>query len=204
MSAEIWFALAAANFAASVAPGQNVALVGSATARTGLVGGTAVVIGILFAELIWSVLALTLAVTASEVSPIFFTCLQAASGGFLFWLGMSLLHEGPVVAGAAARPKGCFARLTLDGFWIGLANPLALIFFLSLFPGLVSGLSDTTDPLVLAACVSAILFSSAAGLAPWLVSSGALARIGFARHLQVFSGSALLVMGSLVFFRLMS
>ncbi|MBW8640097.1 LysE family transporter [Hoeflea sp. WL0058] len=204
MNAEIWFALAAANFAASVAPGQNVALVGSATARTGLVGGTAALLGILVAELIWSVLALTLAVTAREVSPILFTCLKAASGGFLFWLGMSLLREGPSAASDAAAPAGCFARFTLDGFWIGLANPLALIFFLSLFPGLVSDLGDTTDPMVLACCVSAILLSSAAGLAPWLVSSGALAKIGFARHLHVLSGGALLVMGVLVTFRLIS
>lgn len=38
MTPEIWIALAAANFMASLVPGQNAAFVGSATARAGVWG----------------------------------------------------------------------------------------------------------------------------------------------------------------------
>jgi threonine/homoserine/homoserine lactone efflux protein len=163
MSMEIWVALAAANFVASLAPGQNVAYLGAATVRVGLRGGLAAVAGILVAELLWSLLALSLALGARKVSPELFEALQLASAFVLVWLGVSILRDSVAATDPAARRGrgrvGCVAQ----GVWVGLANPLALIFFLSLFPGFVSGTPDLGDPSVITFYVSAVLVSSAAG-----------------------------------------
>ena len=92
MTIELRFALAAANFAASVAPGQTVALVGAAV-RAGLVGGVAAVAGILVAEFVWSVPALALLLGASDVSPALFAGLQLTSVVSRIWIGVCILRE---------------------------------------------------------------------------------------------------------------
>ncbi len=201
MTIELWFALAAANFAASVAPGQNVALVGSAAVRAGLWGGVAAVAGILVAELVWSVLALALLLGARDVSPALFTGLQAASVISLIWIGVCILREPAADTNIGPGTRCSVRRLVLRGVLIGAANPLALVFFLSLLPGFVPAQSDLADPATLAFFVSAVLVSTVAGLAPWLVASGVLARTGLGWCLQVFSGGALIVIAGLVLWR---
>ena len=200
MTLETWTALAAANLLASIAPGQNVALVGATTVRSGLRGGMLAIGGILVAELVWSCLALFLALGAREVSPTLFGALQAASGAFLLCFGAATLRARPGRDEAEARRR---CRPALDGVWIGLANPLALIFFLSLFPSFVAEDARATSPAVLLFYASAVLASSAAGLVPWLALSGALARAGLAaRSLTILSGLALIGLGALVLLRL--
>jgi threonine/homoserine/homoserine lactone efflux protein len=174
MTIELWFALAAANFAASVAPGQNVALVGSAAVRAGLRGGAAAVAGILVAECVWSVLALALLLGARDVSPALFAGLQLASVVPLIWIGVCILRDPAADADTDTAPGArCSSRrLVLRGVLIGAANPLALVFFLSLLPGFVPAQTDLSDPATSAFFVSAVLASTVAGLAPWLVASG--------------------------------
>jgi|GEM_PF-3956004 len=201
MTIELWFALAAANFAASVAPGQNVALVGSAAVRAGLWGGVAAGAGILVAELAWSVLALALLLGARDVSPALFTGLQLASVASLIWIGVCILREPAADAKSARGARCSVRRLAMRGIWIGAANPLALVFFLSLLPGFVPAQTDLANPAALAFFVSAVLASTVAGLAPWLVASGVLARSGLGWCLQVFSGCALLVIAGVVLWR---
>lgn len=209
MTIELWFALVAANFAASVAPGQNVALVGGAALRSGLVGGLAAAAGVLVAELAWSVLALTLLLGARDVSPALFTSLQFVSVVALAGIGLCILREsasgwdsGAADPSAARSGAACsHRRLVLRGIWIGAANPLALVFFLSLLPGFVPDRTDLAEPATLSAYVSAVMISTAAGLAPWLVASGMLARTGLGRYLQLFSGGALIAIAGLVLWR---
>ncbi len=200
MSIEIWFAPAAANFVACLSPGQNVACLGAATVRMGLRGGLATVGGILLAELLWSILALSLALGARAVSPALVNFLQLASAFVLVWLGLGILRDSTVGADARARQGKGHIGCVAQGVWVGLANPLALIFFLSLFPGFVSSNADVTDPLVTAFYASAVLVSSAAGLSPYLVDER-LARVSQARGLQMVSGGALLLLGALLLWR---
>lgn len=201
MSLEIWIALAAANFMASLVPGQNAALVGSATARAGLAGGSFAAIGILAAEMIWSVAALVVALSARELSPMFWTALQIGSGLVLLGLGVLTLRASHACeAGNALSRSG--RRLAAQGLWIGLANPLALVFFLSLFPAFVPAGATDADAGMLAFYGSAVLVSSAAGLAPYVAASNALARGGLAAPLQLSCGGMLVLLGGLVLVRL--
>jgi threonine/homoserine/homoserine lactone efflux protein len=201
MTIKIWGALALANFVASLAPGQNMAYLAAAAVRAGPRGGLAALGGILVAELLWSVLALSLALSAREVSPTLFMRLQYASGGFLIWLGFCILKETAVRVGRQDDTGHFNLRCAARGVWVGLANPLALIFFLSLFPGFVSAGTDATDPAVIAFYVSAVLASSAAGLAPYLVTAGVVAQAGQARRLQMISGGSLVILGAVVLLR---
>ncbi|MCB1357316.1 MAG: LysE family transporter [Maritimibacter sp.] len=204
MTIEHWFALAAANFAASVAPGQNVALVGGAAVRAGLIGGIAAATGILVAELAWSVLALTLLLGAREVSPELFTGLQIVSVLSLAMIGFCILREAVPHAQAVPQAGGSLRRLVIRGVWIGAANPLALVFFLSLLPGFVPENTDLSDPATLGAYVSAVMVSTMAGLAPWLVASGLIGRTRLGHYLQVFSGGALIAIAGLVLWQAMT
>ena len=200
---EIWAALAVANFVASLAPGQNIAYLTAATARTGLRGGLAALSGLLLAELLWSVLALSLALGTRQVSPTLFQTLQVVGGLFLIWLGLGVLCDNADRSGGREETYGQ-VKCAAQGVWVGLANPLALMFFLSLFPGFVAEDADATDPAVIVFYASAVLVSSSAGLAPYLIATGALARAGQARRLQMVSGSTLLLLGALVMLRLLS
>lgn len=201
MTPEIWIALAAANFMASMVPGQNAALVGSATARAGMSGDGLATTGILAAEMIWSVAALVIALGARELDPRLWTALQIGSGIVLVALGYLTFRASRATGPGAVRPRSGL-RIAAQGLWIGLANPIALVFFLSLFPAFVPAGNSQADAGMLVFYASAILVSSAAGLAPYLVVSGALARGGFAAPLQMSCGGMLVVLGGLVLVRL--
>ncbi|MBN8293356.1 LysE family transporter [Rhodobacter sp. NTK016B] len=196
MTPETWITLAMANFVASVAPGQNVALVGASTARAGSAGGLLAVLGILLAELSWSILALFMALGARGVDPALMLALQLASGSVLIVSGLKVLRAVPAEARHAADGPCSAIRIVANGVWIGAANPMALVFFLSLFPGFVAAGAETV---VLSDLVlfygSAVVASAAAGLMPYLVVSNALVRFGLARLLGYASGAALLVVG---------
>lgn len=201
MSLEIWIALAAANFVASLVPGQNAALIGSATARSGLHGGSFAIIGILAAELIWSVAALVIALSARELSPALWTALQIGSGLVLLSLGVLTFRDTQADRVETDRARGCTC-IAVQGLWVGLANPMALVFFLSLFPAFVPPDSTGTDANMLGFYASAVVASSFAGLVPYLAVSSALAKGGFAVSLQMCCGGMLVVLGGLVLARL--
>ncbi|WP_299559090.1 hypothetical protein [uncultured Sulfitobacter sp.] len=96
MTAQIWIALATANFLAGLAPGQNVALMGAAVARSGPAGGGFAMLGILWAEIAWAALAIHLTFGARELAGDTYFLLQIASAGVLIWFGFGALRErGP-------------------------------------------------------------------------------------------------------------
>jgi threonine/homoserine/homoserine lactone efflux protein len=157
--------LAAANLAASVAPGPNVALVVGASARGGARAGLAACAGVLVAETIWALCALlAIGGLAARIDP---APLRQAGGATLIGLGLWSLAQRPGGMVAAARPR--LGALLGQGVLVGLANPVALVFFAAVFPPLVG--DATLTPGVCALCVAAVALSSAAGLAPWLAGS---------------------------------
>ncbi|MEM6940910.1 MAG: LysE family transporter [Pseudomonadota bacterium] len=200
MTVDIWIALAAANLVATAAPGQNVALVGSATVRGGMRGAGLAICGILLAEGLWSGVALALALGAREVSPTLFFGLQSASGIALLLFGLFALISIRT-KDASEPPNKVTGRLAFEGLWIGLANPLALIFFISLFPAFVPDSVFSATPGVAAYYVSAILISSAAGLLPYAIAADALKRLGLGVLLNVISASTLTILGVILLCR---
>ncbi len=201
MATEIWIALAATNFAASLAPGQNVALVSAVTMRSGFAGGIASLVGVLFAELVWAALALVFALGLLEMNPSLFHILQLCSGIALAYFGLAILREMNISYSENGAGY-CFVRCVTKGAWIGFANPLALVFFIALFPGFLLQISDKPDTTIMATCILVILVSSAGGLIPWLVAAGLLsANKRVAGFVNFASGAALLTMGLVVFAR---
>ncbi|MDF2235064.1 LysE family transporter [Albimonas sp. CAU 1670] len=196
MTTDIWIALAAANFAASVAPGQNVAFVGAATARSGLAGGAAAIGGILAAEAAWTVLAVGLILKARAVEPELLLALQAAGGAALIWCGWRALRSAVALPQAVCGLPPLRARLAAEGLWVGLANPLALMFFVSLLPSLLGGGAAALGPRETGLCIAVVVASSAAALTPYLAVSTALVQAGLARGLNLISAASLLVVGA--------
>lgn len=195
MTIELWITLAAANFAAYLAPGQNVALVGAATARAGLRGGVASVSGILVAEFIWTAVALALVLAAREVEAGAMHFLQIGGGIFLVWSGYGVLRGPRTEADRADTTPSSVARYAAFGVWVGLANPLALFFFVSIFPGLITIGGPQTALGLLAFCGSAVVVSSLLALLPYLAASQVLVRVGQSNLLNLMSGGALLSIG---------
>lgn len=194
MTAEIWIALATANFFACLAPGQNAALLGAATARSGLSGGLVAGAGILLAELIWASIAIYLTFGAREVAGESFILMQIASAAVLIWFGVKAMRDG--VKTGAVKPHKGYAGLLSDGVVIGLANPLALVFFLSVFPAFVP--PESSGRYAALFFVSAILVSSIAGLVPYLAAGGVLRRSGHSATLHLVSGGALAGAGGIL------
>lgn len=194
MTADIWIALATANFLACLAPGQNAALIGAITARGGPVRASFAMLGILLAELIWACIAIYLTFGARELAGDSFVLIQIASAGVLIWFGICAIRDS-VERSATPTEHGPFA-LTCQGCFVGLANPLALVFFLSVFPAFVP--AGTSGPHAVTFFVSAILISSALGLLPYIAAGGLVRRAGKSHLLQLISGSALMGTGGLL------
>jgi threonine/homoserine/homoserine lactone efflux protein len=185
-----FFGLAAANFVASVAPGQNAALIVGAGARGGARAGVAALGGILTAEAVW--VALALAATVGLLAHVDPAPLTLAGGVVLVALGLWSLAQRPGVVLAAARPH--LGGLIAQGAAVGFANPLALAFFVAVFPQFLPG---PLTPEAAAAAVAAILLSSAAGCAIWLCASAWLIPPGRALLLHRGSAAAIVVCGAL-------
>ncbi|MEY8837527.1 LysE family translocator [Cribrihabitans sp. XS_ASV171] len=198
MTLEIWIALAAANFAACLAPGQNAALITAAAARSSAVGGGVAMIGILVAELTWALIAIYLTFGARELAGDAFILIQILSAALLVWFGITTIRS------CAGRQKASAcsgaSRLLRDGVFVGLANPLALVFFLSVFPAFVP--DGTTGFGSAIFFISAIMISSAAGLAPYLAAGDVIGRAGKGLVLQFLSGGALAGTGLLLLARI--
>lgn len=194
MTAQIWIALATANFFACLAPGQNAALLGAATARSGLAGGLVAGAGILLAEFVWALIAIYLTFGAREIAGESFVLLQIASAAVLIWFGVKAIRDG--VGTGTVKPHNGYRGLFCDGVVIGLANPLALVFFLSVFPAFVP--PEASGAHAAFFFVSAIILSSVAGLAPYLAAGGVLRRSGHSATLHLLSGGALAGAGGIL------
>ena len=201
MSTEIWFALAATKFASSIAPGQNVAFVSAATTRSGFLGGVASLTGILVAEFVWVVLAVFFAVRLLEVSPFLIHTMQLAGGLMLAYFGFSILRE--MNFGKLAHAPTCrYAHYAVKGAWIGLANPLAFMFFAALFPGFLFQMTDEPDAASLILCIPVVLTSSACGLILWMVATRVLSvNKSIANVVNYISGTTLLILGARAFLK---
>lgn len=200
MTLNIWIALAAANYLSAVAPGQNVALVSSATARVGSKGGYYAVVGILVADLVWCLIALALAFGAQEISTGFLTIVQVCSGLILLMLGLKIVRS---TTGSEQKfeNRGTTKStiLVCQGFGLGFANPLTLVFFLTLFPAFMTVGSGTASFSTALFYCSAILMSGLVALCPYIIASLAISKAGFAKAINITSGAALSIIGGFAF-----
>lgn len=196
MTSEIWFALALTNFLACLAPGQNTALVGGTVLQTGIRSGAAVATGILIAELAWAVLALILVLGAIELNNSLIFWLKLAGAPVLIWFGYAILFAAKADSVeqrlcSRAEDAGMAAR----GLCIGITNPMALIFFLSVFPQFVLVEQSQLSAASTVFYISAVVISAALGIAPYLALAKIMEKSTMSQYLQKLSGVILIVFG---------
>ena len=171
MSWEDLAGLAGANFIACVVPGQNVALIAAMAAGRGVRAAGAALTGILLAELIWCLAAILTLAGVTEAARAEISTIEAAGAVLLLALGGAmLLDTGGVERTSVGRPGG---RALLAGLLVGLANPLAMVFFLGVLPQFVppGGLGASEASLA----VGAVLISTAAALVPYAAGAALIA-----------------------------
>lgn len=202
MDIEGWLSLAAATYMAAVVPGQNVAVVAAATGRGGMRAGANAVAGVLCAKLVWVVCALGLTLSVRDMSEASGPALQVASGCFLVWYGSKTVRAVRFDCGDCHTAWGRRRDLYLaDGFWVGLANPVTLVFFVALFPAfLPAGVQPTT---VSVACPVAgvVVGATAVALIPYVVAGNVMRRAGFGAWIGYASGGAVVALGGVILSR---
>ncbi|MGH1576458.1 LysE family translocator [Planktotalea sp.] len=199
MTLEIWIAFAFANFISAVAPGQNVALVGASTARIGARGGYIALCGILIADFMWCLIALGLALGAKNISSDVLLTVQILSGFILVLLGLKIIRSTSTISAMPnAKTKTSPAKLVLSGICIGFANPLTLVFFLTLFPAFMPEQTNGASLGIAVFFSSAVILSGFAALFPYILASFALSKAGLSKALNIVSGGSLAAVGGMV------
>ena len=177
MTLSLWIALTVANFIACIAPGQNAAFVGGTALSAGMRRGGIAVLGILVAEAIWAILALFAVLGLIAISGEVLFWAQLAGGVVLVLLGISTIFTVTSGEKTTDRASETSTRKILGlGLIIGFANPLALVFFMSVFPQFLAGGTIFLSASSVAYFTSAIVISSALGLVPY-VGAGFLTKL---------------------------
>ena len=159
MDVSILIALFGANFVATALPGQSQAEVSTETALCGLAPGVKALGGILRMETVRTGLAL---VTLGAGMQIVVPSAQGLVGGALLALLVLVLFAGASVSADRERP---LAQIAAAARFIGLVNPIALVFFLAVLPQATT-MSGLPGALL---CLAAIIASTALALAAHLV-----------------------------------
>lgn len=172
--------LGAANLAASLIPGPNAALVATASIQRGPASGLASLSGIIAAEAAWAAVALLALAGLIDLASIDLALIQQVGGGAVAAFGLAACIGSMTVAQPSHEIQLPGMRAGVGaiaaGLTVGLANPVAAVFFLAIIPQFLPvGLSGPSDVL---ACLGIIVASSALGHAPYLAGGWAAAAIG--------------------------
>jgi threonine/homoserine/homoserine lactone efflux protein len=131
------FALIA--FALIIVPGPNVLFIISRSLMLGRTAGVSTALGGQIGVYV-QVAAVAFGVGAVvERSVAVFAVLKLAGAAYLVWLGVQALrHRRSLAAalGTQTEPK-TIRRIIRDGFFVGLTNPKAIVFFLAVLPQFV-------------------------------------------------------------------
>lgn len=195
MTLETWIAFALMNFAYSVTPGPNAAILLSSSARDGLKGGVAALGCILLAEVFWTGLAILIVCGVLDMDAVFPGLLNTVGASALVLLGANMLGLSIRLRKAAAqakpRPAPSGAKAAL---FIGMTNPLTMVFFVSVAPSFLD--ANAVTPAAALAFVSAAVVSGLAGYMPYLGMSG-LATPKLTAWIERGCGALMIGMGAL-------
>ncbi|WP_437600050.1 LysE family translocator [Sorangium sp. So ce590] len=131
----------------AVVPGPSDIAVVARSAASGFTSALFMVGGIVAADLVFIALAVYSLTAIAEAMGSLFVLAKYACAAYLIWLGAGLWRARPDVA-LAGRAAGA-ARFSafLGGFFITLADPKAILFYMGLFPAFLDlsrvSLADT-------------------------------------------------------------
>jgi threonine/homoserine/homoserine lactone efflux protein len=117
-------------------PSSSVALVVTRSAMLGIPNGVAVSVGIVLGDLVFILLAILGLSAIAETLGGFFAIVRYLGGGYLLWIGYSLLtaKNKPTHAVSETKMNGNLFVSLLSGFLLTLGDVKAIFFYVSLFP----------------------------------------------------------------------
>jgi threonine/homoserine/homoserine lactone efflux protein len=195
---EAFLAFAFLNFAYSLAPGPNAALIVGTSARRGNIAGLGVILGILLAEVIWALFAIAIVMGLLDLVHFHPATLQILGACALVLIGTTMLiarePQAVIISeGSQATAGRTLPQTVLKGGCVGLTNPLALVFFVSIAPTFLDP-SDMTMATVAVFAAAAVVSCAAAHL-PYL-GAARLSRSRFGHLVERGCGVALCCLGA--------
>jgi threonine/homoserine/homoserine lactone efflux protein len=117
-------------------PSSSVALVVTRSAMMGIPNGVAVSVGIVLGDLVFIMLAILGLSAVAETLGGFFAIVRYLGGGYLLWIGYSLLsaNNKPTYAVPETKMNGNLLVSLFSGFFLTLGDVKAIFFYASLFP----------------------------------------------------------------------
>jgi len=181
-------------FLAIPGPG-NLALVMS-TAKGGLRGGLAAMLGVILGDQILMWLAVAGVAAALQAHPALFSSVRWLGAAYLAWLGLHLLFAKPGAAPVIEiRPR----HYLRQAWMITVLNPKAIVFYMAFFPLFIDPASHPGLPTfaVMAATVAAltVIYCVIAVLLAHTLAERLRANPLVSRLLEKLAGTVLIVFG---------
>lgn len=142
MQTSITLAGVASMFAAmavlAAIPGVSVATVSARAAASGFRHGVIATLGVVAGDILFILIAMSGLILLAETMGDLFALVKLLGGGYLVWLGVSLLRSSGALGAAAGRADGASALSSfLAGAAITLGDQKAILFYFGFLPAFV-------------------------------------------------------------------
>lgn len=179
--------IAFAHLAASLIPGQSLALISTGIAASGVSGGLRAVAGITAGKVLWAAGTLAVLPLVLSADASVFWGVQFLGGCVLALVGLGKLLR-------SRKPRAAGGNILCRSIAGTLINPTTCVFFLAAFPLLV-GAVPSQPPSFGLLCIAAIAATTAVAMVPWF-AIGIVARRLNPAVLHTASGVILLLVGA--------
>lgn len=142
---------------AAMSPGPNFVLVVQTSVQRSRRHATAVVLGLVTANLIWCAAVVLGLSTVFEIAPWMYAALKVLGGAYLIYLGTTLWRNKPHATEIETSPERTLLSAYIRGLLTNLSNPKSVVYFGSIFALFIR--PDTQTWLQVAA-VSIVLFDT--------------------------------------------
>ncbi|QBG36488.1 LysE family translocator [Litorilituus sediminis] len=136
MTFEHYIALFITMFVVAIVPGPAFLAIASASATEGFKRGIYMTSGLLLADYVFIILALSGLSYVAELLGEAFVLIKYLCAAYLLWIGLSLILAKATNTTEQAPEKSKHTAI-LAGFLLTLSNPKAIIFYVALFPAFV-------------------------------------------------------------------
>ena len=186
-----------------ILPGVDMAYVATNALSGGRRAGAAALAGVMTGGAVHTVTASLGVAFLLTQAPMVFGVLAIIGGGYMVWLGLTLIREAGAFSLVAPRPAAPapVARIALRGLMTCLLNPKAYMFLAAVFPQFIRPEFGPIWRQALVIGVMTVLTQGAIyGTVAWLAARGGravTARPALLRGLVLATGTAFIVIGGL-------
>jgi len=121
----------------AVIPGPGMMIVVARTLSHGLWAGVATSVGIVAGDFVFILLAVVGMSSLALVLGEMFTVVKYLGAAYLLWLGVKLIFSRHYAQAPEQETKGSHTTSFVAGLVVTLANPKAILFYMSFFPAFV-------------------------------------------------------------------